>query len=318
MDKEIFSPQLEFEDKSVQDALKILREKKRDSFEISPANLGLYLESGKLFLIATNGNIKKYPVRKSFFYKLLRWYSFPISQLKYLGTETAISVANDYLLNIKADQVRIITEDDDALTITSLMYTDIPDLKLIELCSEFGLSTVTRNDFFLRVYSEIKEKKEPFVGDVFGFGFNILSSDTGFRTISVSNYLLRYICSNGAYVADTKNQFRLSRVNISEELIFQSIKNNLNYLKEKEKDLLELLTEMKNYNAENSYENIRNEIKAILGKKRTDSFFGDWDNEEFRKNLTKYDLFNFLTDSAKKFRINVRFRIEEIAGKMLY
>jgi len=37
-------------------------------------------------------------------------------------------------------------------------------------------------------------------GDVCGFGYNVVNSETGFRALAISHYILRYVCSNGAVV----------------------------------------------------------------------------------------------------------------------
>lgn len=48
--------------------------------------------------------------------------------------DTVTSLCNDYLLHIKADKVRMKTENEEELTIVSDRYNDFPDLEVIEMC----------------------------------------------------------------------------------------------------------------------------------------------------------------------------------------
>jgi hypothetical protein len=50
----------------------------------------------------------------------------------------------------------------------------------------------------MSITTEEKIKTEPVKGDECGMGLNIVNSETGFRALTVSHYILRYICSNGA------------------------------------------------------------------------------------------------------------------------
>src|SRR5664279_5107785 len=84
---------------------KHLRDVPRESLEVNPANLSVKHDGKYLMLQVVNGKVREYPIRKSFLHKLLKWYSFPVHQLQRMSIDTVTSLCNDYLLNIKSDNV---------------------------------------------------------------------------------------------------------------------------------------------------------------------------------------------------------------------
>src|SRR5690606_19868310 len=111
--------------------LDFLKSRMLERIEISPSNLKI-ADSGELLTLQVmNGSIKEFPLRRTFLYKLLKWYGFPLSQLHRLSYESIASVCNDYLMNIQRDSVIIKIEKGDALTIVSPDYNEITDLEVI-------------------------------------------------------------------------------------------------------------------------------------------------------------------------------------------
>jgi hypothetical protein len=58
-------------------------------------------------------------------------------------------------------------------------------------------------------------------------------------------------------------------------------------------------------------------IDFILGYKKSIYFFYDFRNDKLQPNLTIFDLFNYITDTAKQYEPNTRTKLEEIAGDII-
>lgn len=284
----------------------------RKSISLKPSNLKVSNDGKFLILQTLNGVVKEYPIRKSFLYKLLRWYSFPTNQLHRMSIDTVTSLCNDFLLNIRADLVNVKLENDEALTILSPSYNELTDLEVLKLCSPFGIESVSRNDFFLRIYTNEKFKAEPIPGDLCGFSLNIFNSETGFGALRVSHYLLRYQCLNGAVVkVDESNEKRFHYGHAEGEL--QKFLNS-QIIKAFE-SRLKLIHHIKKSNEEESIQylsKISKKIDRLLGKNSSQKFL-----RELKENSTLYDLFNLITSRAKEYDISKRLYLERIAGELI-
>src|SRR5574338_601205 len=191
---------LEFINANPEQVTDYLESLDRSKLQVNPSNLKVNLDGKKMVLSIMDKAVKDYPIRRAFLYKLLKWYSFPMNQLNRLSNETLISICNDYLMNINREYVNVTLEKGEALTITSPDYNEITDLEVIKKCTDLGVRTVSRNDFMMRITTEEKFKFEVVKGDNCGMGLNVINSETGFRTLSIAHYMLRYICSNGAII----------------------------------------------------------------------------------------------------------------------
>lgn len=189
---------MEFNNAKINQVADYLENLDRYKIQVSPANLKINTDGKNLILTAMEDGVKDFLIRKSFLHKLLKWYSFPLSQLYRLSIDTIASVCNDYLMNMNRSFVNITIEKNEALTITSPEYNEITDLEVIKSCAALGVRTVSRNDFMLRITTEEKFKFEAVPGDSCGIGINVINSETGFRMLSIAHYILRYVCSNGA------------------------------------------------------------------------------------------------------------------------
>ena len=109
-------------------------------------------------------------------------------------------------MNINREFVNVTLEKGEALTITSPDYNEITDLEVIQKCTDLGVRTVSRNDFMMRITTEEKFKFEAVKGDNCGIGLNVINSETGFRTLSIAHFVMRYVCSNGAIVRIRKDE----------------------------------------------------------------------------------------------------------------
>jgi hypothetical protein len=298
---------------------------KRERIAVNPMNLRLVTGKGsdseKVILIVSKGYSKYYEVRKSFLIKLLRWYNFPVHIMDRLSTETVLSAANDFLLNIKSNTVHVKLENEEALTITGSSYTDLTDLDVLYLCNESGAENVSRNDFFLNLNSRKKYNFEPVPGDDCGFGFNIFNSETGYSSLKVSHFILRYICSNGATRA-VKNgeRIRLSHRNLRRSDALDYINKSVEEIEASKAELELKLCNLTMLDSDIIMETVNNKLTGVIGKKETENL-----TEEFRLNTerglkdfdgTQYSLFNFITAKAKDYDIYKRTLLEDLAGNI--
>lgn len=318
----------------------------RECLGVNPANLSVKHDGKYLMLQVVNGKVREYPIRKSFMHKLLKWYSFPVSQLQRMSMDTVTGLCNDYLLGIKADNVRVKTENGEALTIVSDRYNDFPDLEVIEMCGGLGIDRISRNDFVMRIYTHEKFKTEPVPNDPCGFGLNIINSETGFGALDVSHYILRYICSNGA-VARVEGSDG-SRIHFGHregemqwflnDQILKSFENRfklVNFLKEstqlKAKDYVKVIgLKFERVMGRGAWSELLGEsyareglgiaqangiVDAQSAARKIRNSMGV--SGEPWNNATKYDLFNAITDKAKGYGIGEKLYLERIAGEMI-
>ena len=103
----------------------------------------------------------------------------------------------------------VTVEDGEALSLTSMRYNELSDAEVLDRAERIGVASVSRNDYFMRVYSNTEYEVEPVPGDVCGLGYNVFNSETGFRSLSVRLFIRRYVCSNGAVVAATSGGERV-------------------------------------------------------------------------------------------------------------
>lgn len=322
-----FKKQKEFKAAKPETVIKHLKGVKRDIIKVDPSSLLLKIGNGKetegILLAVSNGSVRHFPVRETFILKLLKWYNFPAHLLSRLSTETIVSTANDFLLNIRSGNVFVKLENEEALTITSKRYADFPDLEILQMCQQYGINTVTRNDFFMSMNSNIISKKQPVKGDYCGFGFNIINSETGFASLQASHYILRYICSNGAMVKLGTNDNKrkpLVHYNLDRDEIVKYLDVSLKEIRETGEEMVKKLSEINSLKSTEILEKTRKGLSGILGfteaaeliKKYilyTESKLKDFDGSQ-------YALFNFITSQAKKYDIYKKTQMEHLAGNL--
>lgn len=281
--------------------------------EVNPTNLKVENEGKLLILQIMNGGIKEYPIRKTFLYKLLKWYQFPIHQLFRLSLDTITSICNDYLMNIKSDKVILKIENQEALTILSPKYNEISDIEIIKQVTGLGVRNISRNDFFMSITTEEKIKTRPLKDDDFGIGLNIINSETGFKALRISHHLLRYTCSNGAYTkiysGSNNENFRYHYGNHDLKLF---LKTNVEKAEEERNKIIDKLLLMTEINVTESKEYYIKKLEPILGKRDAINFFKDFNDQQ-----TLYDIFNSITLKAKNYNFSKRYFLESFAGDML-
>jgi hypothetical protein len=295
------------------EVLDFLRTRRRETFAVSPESLRIAVAGKEMTLQMTGGNSGEFPLRRSFFLKLLKWYSFPASAAARLNGETVASVMNDFLLAIKGETVNVTIEDGEALTITSSRYSELSDLTVIQASHRLGIKTISRDDFVTRIYSADRAKKEPVKGDVCGIGFNVFNSETGFSPLSMTHFILRYICSNGAVVSmgsvrkGARIHYRIPPADL-EKFLKERI-DHADRTREKFIGSLQRFTEMK---AQRKLRPVFDALRPIIGKPAADRL-----RELVSEETTMYDLFNLITDHAKNLDPLRRIRLETFAGSLL-
>lgn len=284
----------------------------RESVSVSPPNLTVRNDGKLLILQILNGKVREYPIRRSFLYKLLKWYSFPINQLHRMSIDTVTSLCNDYVLNFRSETVTVKTELGEALTITSPRYNELTDLEVIDMCAGLGIKEISRNDFFMRIYTNEKYKTDPIPGDTCGFSLNVFNSETGFKALSIAHYILRYVCTNGAvaYIGgnnESRVHFGQREGELQEFLNDQILKALNSRMK-----LIHSIKKSSEEKADNHIKSTSLKIDRLLGRNSSQLFI-----EDLKENSTKYELFNIITSRAKEYDISKRLYLERIAGDLI-
>lgn len=303
---------LEFSNANPEVVIDFLESRKIEKIETSPSNLKIVGEGNSLHLRIMNGTVKEFPIRRAFLYKLLRWYKFPLSLIYNLSVETISSICNDFLINIKSDSVFVKIENGQALTILSKNYNELTDLEILKNLSNIGISRISRNDFFMSVNTKEKYKIKPYPGDDFGIALNITNSETGFRALTVQQFLYRYTCSNGAYtsLSDDNDNVRYHYGNYD---LQNFLSDKVNKIKETRNSIFEKLSKLNsNPVDEDKLKNVEKGIATVLGSDKAKKFLAD-----FSPNKTMYDLFNYITERAKGFDLSKRYFLESFAGSLI-
>lgn len=280
--------------------------------DVNPSSLKLVSDGNSLVLQVMNGKVRQFPIRKTFLYKLLNWYRFPLAQLHKLSAESVASICNDYLMNIKRQYVTVKFEKDEALTLLSPDYNEITDLEIIRACENLGLHKISRNDFFLSINTEIKLKTKPVPDDQCGVGLNIVNSETGFRALTVSHYILRYTCSNGAFarISDDDDD---KRCHYGKDDLKAFLNDKVERASKERGTIIEKLQALNQNKINKTKEYYIRKIEHVLGRREAFDFF-----ENLEENVTQYDLFNFITSNAKRFDLSKRYFLESFAGSLIF
>ena len=289
-------------------ALKHIESMNYTNLKINPEYLHVVNDGKTLCLEIFDGKVKQVQMRQSFMLKLLKWFNFPSHQLDILDIDTVTSILNDYLLAIKRIYVNVKLEYDEALTITSDKYCEVEDAEIIKRLDPTSIDHIYFTDFSTYIRTKTKFDIQPFKGDTFGVGLNIVNSETGFKAFQINNYLLRYVCSNGAYVTDYEDDKKYYHYDLFVPNVYDIIRSRVESLKER---VIEIEIKLKNLTGELNKSELH---KIILNMHRKIGVKFLIDLLETDRLPTKYELFNIITDRAKDFAISKRILIEEVAG----
>jgi hypothetical protein len=295
---------IEFFDAKPEIVIDYLKSLKIRQIEIDPAKLRVGLD-GRSLKLMVQSNGKEYPVRRSFIHKLLRWYSFPLGQLSRLSGETITSVCNDFLLNIKKEYVTVRFEGDQVLTIKSPQYNQIDDLDVIKKVSRWGLGSISRNDFFMRITTKEKSKFEPVKGDYCGAGLAVMNSETGFHSLSVQFYILRYVCSNGA-VVETNNTGEKKVHYGRTENLSDFLDNQITEAGTRKEEIISSFKKLRENRLTKRNNDLIKKFYSLTGERILQDGSVSYSN-----------FFHHITEKAKEFGLSKRIYLEKLAGELL-
>jgi hypothetical protein len=301
----------EFSQADIREVRDFLEGRRLTRYVLPPEQLHLVNDGREHFLRISNGKTGEYPVRGSFLFKLLKWYGFPSRQIDRLSIDTVTSVLNDYLLAIPGGDVSVTLEDGEALSLTSRRYNELSDTEVLACAERVGVACVSRNDYFMRVYSNTAYEVQPVPGDVCGLGYNVFNSETGFRSLSVRLFIRRYVCSNGAVVGLTSGGERVHYGHPDMELK-KFLEEQMRVGEEVMEEVGRLLAESAHRPSGPMVEQVSSRLRPIIGKKRTDGLL-----DELGEGATVYDLANSITSLAQGLDLRRRLQAEAIGGELL-
>jgi hypothetical protein len=301
-----------FDKKPAKEVIDYLRSNKYQNYWVSPRSLELLEENNLLFLQINLKNKIRVPIRTSFLKKLFLWHKMPEDIGKILPDDLFLKVINELLHQIKSREVNVKLENNEALTITSKMFTEIKDLEVFELIKELKIKCISRNDYITRFYTDKKEESDPVPGDYCGFGFDIINSETGFSALSFNHFILRYICRNGATSPINIYDAKRNHYGATNESLAKFLDNQLKNSNQSRKNLILCLKKSNDIAAIKYKNNVIFKLNFTLGGWKGNEFMKDFEWQQ-----SKYDVFNFITNKAKIFEINKRYQLERIAGEII-
>lgn len=298
------------------DMIEYLRSRKEEVIEAYTQDITMIKQDNQILLFIKGINKSMiYPVRKAFLHKLLKWYNISHHSIKHFSDETLLMVCNDNLKAISNHNkyVNLKVENNEVVSIVSQKFALSSDLEIINMTkAKFNIEGISRDDFCMRIITKVDAEVEPIVGDVSGFGLSIVNSETGFATLKVEHYILRYWCTNGCTTTIKHNPINIVHYNISKEEIYKDLSLVLDSAPKEPEGFIEGVTKSLNEAALYSFPNITYKVNSIIGSQLGYSFFNDFD-----KSGTKYDLFNHITHTAKKFDIMERYQLEKLGGNII-
>lgn len=301
-----------FKMRPVEEVIEFLKTREKRKIEVSPNKIGLVNLNGNLFVRLKTNKYEEYPVRNSFYKKLLKWNSLPEDLAQKIGSSLTINVLNASLQNFKAWNVDIHLENNEAKTITSKLYSEVSNLEIYEAIKDLEISTVSHNDFMTRFYTEKKFETAPIFGDHCGFGFDIVNSETGFAALALNHFIFRYICSNGATAPINKYYWKQEHYAKEKSYLINYIKNQV---ERADFSRNRLVTSIKKSNDEKALimkEQLSGKLNYILPRDKRINFINGYNWRG-----TVYDLFNYITHKAKEFDITKRYQLERLAGEII-
>jgi len=279
---------------------------------LPPDRLYMVNDGHEHFLRISNGQTTEYPVRGSFLFKLLKWYKFPSRQVHRLSIDTITSILNDYLLAIPGNQVNVTVENGEAVSITSNKYNELSDIEVLDGARTVGVACVSRNDFFMRVYSNTDYEVQPVPGDVCGIGYNLFNSETGFRSLSVRLFVRRYVCSNGAVIGRIEGEGVKVHYGHPDMELKSFLDAQVRAGEKARQEVGRLIEKSTHLPARPVIERVTDQLTPLIGRKRTDELIGDLEEES-----SIYDLANAITSMAQSLDLKDRLIAESLGGDLL-
>ncbi len=301
-----------FAEAAPEEVVDFLRDRRLQEFQVDPQNLHVVNDGTMLLLRMSRGGVSEYPVREVFLHKLLKWYGFPARHLGRLNIDTVSSILNDFLLNIRSGDVTLKVENGEALSITSGRYNNISDLEVLELARSLGVASISRNDFFMRVYTTIRARVFPVPGDECGMGHNVFNSETGFRALSVHHFVLRYVCSNGAVIEIDSGKRQCVHYGHPEWMLRDFLEREIDESRDIQERVMRSIQESTRQSCQGNIERTRKRLRPLVGNAVTARALASLD-----AHASRYDLANIVTSLAREVEIGRRLQLERLGGELL-
>ncbi len=289
-----------------------LRRRHLKKYLLPPDQLHMVNDGHEHFLRISDGKTAEYPVRGSFLFKLLKWYRFPSGQIHRLSIDTITSVLNDYLLAIPGTQVNVTVENGEAVSITSNRCNELSDIEVLEGARKVGVACVSRNDYFMRVYSNTDYEVQPVPGDVCGIGYNLFNSETGFRSLSVRLFVRRYVCSNGAVIGRIEGEGVRVHYGHPDMELKSFLDTQIRAGEKARQEVGRLIERSTHLPAGPAIERVTDRLTLLIGRKRTEELIADLEERS-----TVYDLANAITNMAQSLDLKHRLIAESLGGDLL-
>lgn len=271
-----------------------------------------FSESDGFILQVKNGKLSEFPVRETFAKKLLSWYRVPTKLIYRFEPKTLEMMFNDLILQIKSNPV-IKIEDEQALTIVSDKYRTLLNKSLVEMFDKNQVEFINKNDYQFIIKFREKYNFEPKVGDKCGFSITIKNSETGFSAVTISYHVFRYWCSNGAYHSSEKSEYSFYHTDRYRTSISGMVANILSRSESDMQLINSMMKKYANYSTKLILPLIKNNLKSVLTLSQVEFFTN---KAKDKPHETVWDLYNSLTEKAKKLKLNQRIAVETIAGNL--
>jgi len=166
---------------------------------------------------------------------------------------------------------------------------------------------------YLRITSFTEECKELLPGDAFGFGWELLNGEDGWRSTEAQRYVVRLICTNGLVGFDKTATF--CRSPQTNEAIAESLEKLGNILTNMAE--VEGLEKGVEWAAQQRIGNEREAVIKYLAQRLNGNATRLALEESTTSDTSWYDLLNNITSSARLHQLDMRRRYELEGGTLL-
>ncbi|MBE2279844.1 MAG: DUF932 domain-containing protein, partial [Ignavibacteriaceae bacterium] len=259
-----------------------------------------------------NGKLSEFPVRETFAKKLLSWYRVPTKLIYRFEPKTLELMFNDLISQIKSNPV-IKIENEEALTIVSERYRPLLNKDLIEMFDIDQTWHIRKNDYVFLLQFKKKFDYEPVKGDKCGFSLTIKNSETGFSAVTIFYHVFRYWCSNGAYHSSKNGAISIYHTDIYKSSISDIVAKILSGAEDDMEQINSMMAKYALYSPALILPSLKSNLKSVLSSSQIEYFTNKAKDVPHE---TVWDLYNSLTEKAKKLSLNQRVAVETLAGNL--
>ncbi|MCX5638368.1 MAG: hypothetical protein NTX52_11860 [Planctomycetota bacterium] len=199
--------------------------------------------------------------------------------------------------------------------VTAVMPSDrrpIDHVELIDWLGDQPIQQATINQSSLRITMLTQESEELLAGDVYGFGWEMVNREDGWRPTEAWRYVLREICSNGLIGPDRTAYF--CRYPVGRESVAESLEKLYGILDNTAE--VEVLATAVKWAVEQQIGSEREDAVKYLSQ-HLDGTATRLALESITSDASWYDLLNNITSSARLYQLDMRRRYELQGGRLL-